>query len=681
MVVQKILVVDNSSVMLRMVQSFFEKRGCEVKTAEDGFAALEILEQFCPDLMVVDLVMPKIGGEELCRIVRNRKQHRNTPIIILSAIIAECEIDFEALQIDACIAKEDPNGINHSLAEALTEIEAGHTRKNPPRLFAQETVAHRVITEELLQNARHFEIILQNMTDIFIACTPERRILQLNKSATALFGKEEDVLGKELLSFFPDAEQEKLEKMIDALKVSPVQTPQEFLLNDKIIRVSLMAGPTRLSNQEESILLFGNEITEYSQLEGDLRQILNTAAGGMVVIDRDFKILKVNNTFLEMFQKEGNIIGRQCFDVLPGPFCKTAQCPMIQIFEEGKAIEFEEEKYRRDGTGFFCLIKATPYTDYKGNLVGIVEDFRDITPWKIAETAIKENEERFRDILDNSPDLIQNISPEGKFLYVNPAWKKILEYDDKDLEKLHLSDILAPRAKEECLKKFKNVLQEKDIFEIETEFVAKSGWIVSVTGSASCKFKGGKPIYTRGIFRDITLQKVLEKKLHRLATTDELTGLYNRRMFKELCNKEISRAERHHKSFSLAIFDIDYFKNINDTHGHDIGDFVLKTMAQLCMEQIRQDDSLARWGGEEFVLLLPNTALREAVELCERLRQTIAEYNFSQLPQITVSFGLTEFVPEDDIESLVKKADQALYAAKESGRNKLSLTPNLDMQN
>ena len=103
-------------------------------------------------------------------------------------------------------------------------------------------------------------------------------------------------------------------------------------------------------------------------------------------------------------------------------------------------------------------------------------------------------------------------------------------------------------------------------------------------------------------------------------------------------------------------------------------------MAQLCMEQIRQDDSLARWGGEEFVLLLPNTALREAVELCERLRQTIAEYNFSQLPQITVSFGLTEFVPEDGIENLAKRADQALYAAKKSGRNKLSLTQNLDIQ-
>lgn len=671
MTVQKIIVVDNSPVTRRIVQSFFENRGCEVKTAEDGFVALQLLEQFYPDLMVVDLVMPKIGGEELCRIVRNRKQHRNTAIIILSAIIAECEVDFEALQIDACIAKEDSKGITYNLAEVLTEIEAGHTRKNPPRFFAQKTLEHREIFTELLHKARHFEIILQNMHDIFIEFTPERRIVQLNKAATALFGKEEDVLGKELLSFFRDAEQEKLEKMIAALKVSPVQTPQEFLLDDKIIRVSLMTGPTYSSNQEESFLLFGNEITERSQLEGDLRQILNTAADGLIVIDRDFNILKANNTFLEMFQEKGNIIGRQCFDVLPGSLCQTAQCPMIQIFEAGNAIEFEEEKYRRDGTGFPCLIKATPYRDYRGNLVGIVEDFRDITPRKIAENAIKESEERFRDILDNSPDLIQNISPEGKFLYVNPAWKKILEYDDEDVKNLYFSDILAPKAKKQCLEKFKNVLQGKDISEIETEFVAKSGWIVSVTGSVSCKFKGGKPIYSRGIFRDITLQKVLEEKLHNLATTDELTGLYNRRMFKELCNKEIGRAKRHHNVFSLAILDIDYFKNINDTHGHDIGDFVLKTMSQLCMEKIRQDDSLARWGGEEFVLLLPNTDLKEAVELCERLRQTIAEYNFSQLPQITVSFGLTEFVPEDNIESLLKRADQALYAAKKSGRNRV----------
>lgn len=159
MIVQKVLVVDNSPVIQRMVQSFFEKKGCEVKTAENGFAALEILEQFYPDLMVVDLVMPKIGGEELCRIVRNRKQHRNTAIIILSAIIAESEIDFEALQIDACIAKEDPKGISHSLAEVLTEIEAGHTRKNAPRLFTQKTLAYREVSAELLHKVSHFEII------------------------------------------------------------------------------------------------------------------------------------------------------------------------------------------------------------------------------------------------------------------------------------------------------------------------------------------------------------------------------------------------------------------------------------------------------------------------------------------------------------------------------------------
>jgi diguanylate cyclase (GGDEF)-like protein len=124
---------------------------------------------------------------------------------------------------------------------------------------------------------------------------------------------------------------------------------------------------------------------------------------------------------------------------------------------------------------------------------------------------------------------------------------------------------------------------------------------------------------------------------------------------------------------SLAIFDIDHFKEVNDTRGHIFGDYVLKTIADIARENIREIDYLVRWGGEEFMIILPETGLEKAEAISERIKKKIENHNFDKIGKVTVSFGVTQFKNEDSGETFILRADDALYKAKQNGRNRVEV--------
>ncbi|MBN2809515.1 MAG: GGDEF domain-containing protein [Deltaproteobacteria bacterium] len=160
----------------------------------------------------------------------------------------------------------------------------------------------------------------------------------------------------------------------------------------------------------------------------------------------------------------------------------------------------------------------------------------------------------------------------------------------------------------------------------------------------------------------------------RLSRQDPLTKLFNRRAIYEILDVEIARFERSRSPFSLLLTDIDYFKKFNDQYGHDCGDTVLKMLSETFKNMIRKQDKIARWGGEEFLIILPETETEGAFRLAEKLRQTIAdtvfEHNGIKL-NITMSFGVSQYIPSADIDTSVKAADKALFRAKKAGRNRV----------
>lgn len=177
--------------------------------------------------------------------------------------------------------------------------------------------------------------------------------------------------------------------------------------------------------------------------------------------------------------------------------------------------------------------------------------------------------------------------------------------------------------------------------------------------------------------REIEDKQKIEAKLKHLATIDSLTSIYNRRKFNEVLSYELRRDERYPGGLSLVICDLDNFKRINDTYGHNTGDEVLKSFASMVKDLIRNSDTFARWGGEEFVLLLPETGFETAMQIAEKIRQETENFLFSDTCTITASFGVTQFLEGDTETALINRADEALYKAKTNGRNRLELNPPL----
>jgi diguanylate cyclase (GGDEF)-like protein len=205
-----------------------------------------------------------------------------------------------------------------------------------------------------------------------------------------------------------------------------------------------------------------------------------------------------------------------------------------------------------------------------------------------------------------------------------------------------------------------------------SEFAAS----VSIMRTGSALIKSGYA----AVIRDISENKKTEDELLRLAATDPLTGAFNRREFSSLADQESQRANRYNHPLSIMMLDLDHFKRLNDTHGHAAGDKALQRFTTLCCNALRTVDIFGRWGGEEFVTLLPETDAEGAVIIAERLRKIVSQsvliYNDHKI-SLTTSIGIAQYRSgEVTLEGPLSRADSAVYDAKKAGRNRISVYRN-----
>lgn len=278
-------------------------------------------------------------------------------------------------------------------------------------------------------------------------------------------------------------------------------------------------------------------------------------------------------------------------------------------------------------------------------------------------------DKRARRFFELSHDMLCTMDEEGRCQEVNGAWTQHLGYSSEDLRGKRLLEFTHPDDHERALAEAMSLFKTGTSSVLETRVRAKDGsWHWLRTSSTLAKDE--RLVYARST--DVTQLKLIEAErekllgeVQNLARQDALTGLPNRRFLQELMPREMARARRAESSLCLAIIDIDHFKSYNDTHGHLAGDEVLRACAREWDGVLRGEDTLIRFGGEEFLVLLPDTEPEQAAEIVERLRgQTPMEQ--------TCSAGLALWDRVESLDDLLRRADEALYLAKASGRDQLA---------
>jgi diguanylate cyclase (GGDEF)-like protein/PAS domain S-box-containing protein len=274
------------------------------------------------------------------------------------------------------------------------------------------------------------------------------------------------------------------------------------------------------------------------------------------------------------------------------------------------------------------------------------------------------------------------LSDDDRLLWVNPAVEQITGYTPEECFRMEGFPIalIHPDDQGPLLATIERSKASGNEGRCETRIVRKDGTIRWTEGIwRDARDSTGNAVGVRITIRDITENVELREELERQATTDPLTGLINRRRFLEVCEGEIYRGARFGRPVALAMFDLDYFKRVNDTHGHAVGDLCLRAFVGAVRANIRQTDILARFGGEEFTLLMPETDLDEATALCDRLREAVARAAVTTTRAkvgFTVSVGVTVCDPhETSIDPALARADTALYTAKNKGRDQVREAP------
>jgi diguanylate cyclase (GGDEF)-like protein len=287
------------------------------------------------------------------------------------------------------------------------------------------------------------------------------------------------------------------------------------------------------------------------------------------------------------------------------------------------------------------------------------------------------------EVLDSLPDPVFILSESGRYVALFGGTDKRFYHDGSHLVGQYLHNVLPPEAtqafltqirqclEQQCLITFEYGLAGTDVDGLEYERGPDGQiWFDGRISPLSSTFESERAVLW--VARYITARYILEEKLRHSSDTDPLTGIYNRRRFVTELRERFHEFKRYSTQAALILFDIDFFKKINDTYGHQCGDEVLCNLCEMCKSQLRDADILARFGGEEFIVLLPATELEQALNLAERLRIKIAECTLG--PALSISLGVSCLEAQDSSEdAVISRADEAMYRAKNNGRNRVEV--------
>jgi PAS domain S-box-containing protein len=399
---KKILVVDNDQFMLKFISDVISQEGFEVITAEDGLSALDILENYTPDIIFIDLVMPNINGKKLCKIIRGMEELEHSYIVILSAVAAEEEVDFAELGAHACIAKGPLEEMAQNIRAVIEQYNRMPSQCLPEAPMGIKNLHRRGITEELLSVKRHFEIILEKMSEGILEITSKGRIVYANPIALILTGiAEKELLGSYFIKLFDENDHHRINELLKTIDDKPVTIADDSPVNLNEHQVILSILP--IHEQLSTTIVIMNEVTERKRSEKTLketnkflRNILDSSSSiSIMSTDLDQNILFWNKGAENIFgYKSEEIVGIKKSDILyPGEEEKAlVEDIRLLIRQNKKAITCEIREVAKDGRKLWINLNLTPRFDEKGNVIGILGIGEDITERKRLEDQLGQDE-------------------------------------------------------------------------------------------------------------------------------------------------------------------------------------------------------------------------------------------------------------------------------------------------
>jgi diguanylate cyclase (GGDEF)-like protein/PAS domain S-box-containing protein len=417
-----------------------------------------------------------------------------------------------------------------------------------------------------------------------------------------------------------------------------------------------------------------------------LKAVVEGSGDGILAKDIDGRYQVINEAggrFMGLTTKE--ILGQTDAALFDAESVKRLADEDQAVIAAGHAIEYERTLTAAGKTKMIATSKA-PYRDGAGQIVGVVGVFRDVTERNRADQELRETKEAYRRLVEEGQGLICMHDLQGNLLSVNRAAARILGYVSKNGERSNLRQFLPPQD----IPNFELYLREID------KRGEHSGTMRVLDDTGTIRYwayrnrrviDADKPPYVVGHAQDITAQihaeralKASEEKLRvalenekNLARLDFLTQIPNRRAFSEILQAEAARSRRYKRPLTLAYIDLDNFKQINDQLGHEIGDELLRLIAQTIQGNVRATDTISRLGGDEFALLLPETGGGEACAVIAKLRAILLEKVEERKWPVTFSIGVATFAkPGESVAQMVKVADDLMYSAKNEGKNRVT---------
>lgn len=393
------------------------------------------------------------------------------------------------------------------------------------RIF--EDITERKAAEELERNtARRIEAILRSAADGIMTVNAEGVIGQFNPAAERLFGyTAEEALAKTFFDLVVSGEMRTPQALREFVarggaEGGVVHADAVGIRKDRSTFIVNLALSELLLGEERFFTVVVRDVTERRHAELALaaseerfRAVFEAAAVGIFVVSPEGKILRANNALAEFLGYSREELERMSFRDIAHPEDADRDRELFEDLLVGKRARYAvENRYRhRNGSTLWGFLTASAVRDPNGKVLYVVCMIEDITERRQALDALRESEERYRDLFENATDLIQSVRPDGTFAYVNRAWLQALGYSREEVAHLHLMDVIHPECREMCAEIFRRVMAGESVDVVQADFITRRGERIAVEGSVSCRYENGAPVATRAILRDVTERKQLER--------------------------------------------------------------------------------------------------------------------------------------------------------------------------